>query len=45
MFNYEKLQEFSLDLIHFGTTPGVYDNEQLLLNVQKEIVVLLTNLD
>ena len=38
MLNYEKLEEYSLYLIHFGTAPGFFSKDQLLINVQTEIV-------
>lgn len=45
MITYEKLDDYSLDLNHFGTMPGIYSNENLLKNVFDKISELKSNLD
>lgn len=45
MMTYEKLEDYSLDLNHFGTMPGIYSQEKLLQNVLEKILELKSMLD
>jgi len=36
MINFEKIEEYTLDMIHFGTTPGIFRPAEIQEKVQSE---------